>query len=72
MKEALAEYLDKKTFVYIYFYCISGYVPVVINFAFFANRIFSQNLKHAKFKLNTNSTRKSPYSRSKKHAKFIF
>ena len=32
-------------------YCISDYVRVVNNFAFFANLIFSRNLKHAKLKI---------------------
>ena len=53
-------------------YCISGYVRVVINFAFFANLIFSRNLKHSKLKTKQNSARKSPYSRSKNHTKLIF
>ena len=52
-------------------YCISGYVRIIINLAFFANRISLRNSKHAKFKLNNKSKRKSPYSQSKKLVKFI-
>ena len=63
---------EKSNLSFMAKYCISGYVRVAFNFAFFANRIFSRNLKHAKLISHTKSKRKSPYSRSKNMRNSLF